>query len=89
MNDGRLRDQVFNASAATKVVVSTTGGKGGYGIAKENGDGSNGGNGGNGGNRARRSIGDQLQRPSRLEPRRGREPVADQEQRLREARPRP
>ncbi len=47
MNDGRLRDQVFNASAATKVVVSTTGGKGGYGIAKENGDGSNGGNGGN------------------------------------------
>ena len=44
MNDGRLRDQVFNASAATKVVVSTTGGTGGYGIAKENGDGSNGGN---------------------------------------------
>ncbi len=46
------RTEVFTASATALVVVSTTGGKGGYGVPRSYGstpDGSNGGNGGDGG----------------------------------------
>lgn len=43
------QQKVFNASASTEVIVSTTGGKGGHAIPKADGSGANGGNGGDGG----------------------------------------
>lgn len=56
-NPGALRfrlrcgdeEKVFNGSATTEVIVSTTGGRGGHAIPKGDGNASNGGNGGNGG----------------------------------------